>query len=111
MRPYKPYIPQNISEIWDLLGSMMISSPLFVDTSGFFAEKSIETEFFKLKEGLGMVREKLGEERYGKLVDMANRMRAHFEADPEDKTDDSLAGRRLIQEMEKELKQVRGWTD
>jgi hypothetical protein len=27
-------------------------------------------------------------------------MRAHFEADPEDTTDDSLAGRALIYEME-----------
>lgn len=92
MRPYKPHIPQNISEIWDLLGSMMISSPLFIDTSGFFAEKNIETEFFKLKESLGTVCEKLGEGRYVKLIDMADRMRAPFEADPEDKTDDSLAG-------------------
>jgi len=27
-------------------------------------------------------------------------MRAHFEADPEDKTDDALKGREIIREME-----------
>jgi hypothetical protein len=34
-------------------------------------------------------------------------MKAHFEADPEDKTDDSLAGRQLIYDMEDVLKEVR----
>jgi hypothetical protein len=36
---------------------------------------------------------------------MSDRMRAHFEADPEDKTDDSLKGRDIIVEMENLLKQ------
>jgi hypothetical protein len=31
---------------------------------------------------------------------LSDRMRAHFEADPEDKTGDALAGRRIIREME-----------
>jgi hypothetical protein len=34
-------------------------------------------------------------------------MRVHFEADPEDKTDDSLAGRQLIHEMEDLLRPSR----
>ena len=37
---------------------------------------------------------------------MADRMRAHFEGDPED-TDDSMAGRQLIYDMEDVLKEVR----
>ncbi len=47
-----------------------------------------------------MVRKKLGEDRYAMLVSLSDRMRAHFEADPEDKTEDGLAGRALIHEME-----------
>ena len=31
---------------------------------------------------------------------MADRMRAHFEADPEDKTEDGAAGRKLLFEMQ-----------
>ena len=31
---------------------------------------------------------------------MSDWMRAHFEADPEDKTDDALKGREIIREME-----------
>jgi hypothetical protein len=29
-RPYKPYIPQTIGEIWDKLGWMMLNSPTFI---------------------------------------------------------------------------------
>jgi hypothetical protein len=106
-RPYKPYIPQTIGEIWDKLGSMMLYSPTFKDDSGYFPERNIETEFFALNEGLKAVRKKLGEERYQALVALSDRMRAHFEADPENKTDDTLAGRRLINEMEDLLRPPR----
>ena len=106
-RPYTPYIPQTIGEIWDQLGGMMLDSPTFVDKTGYLPGRNIETEFFRLKEGFRVVRRKLGEERYEKLIEMADRMRAHFEADPEDKTDDSLAGRQLICDMEDVLKEVR----
>jgi hypothetical protein len=39
---------------------------------------------------------------------MADRMKSHFEADPEDKTEDSMAGRQLIYDMEDVLKEVWG---
>src|SRR3546814_11715102 len=48
------------------------------------------------------------EERYEKLVAMADRMKAHFEADPEDKTDDREVGRRLLYALEEVLKDVWG---
>ena len=98
--PYKPYIPQTTGEIYDLLGAMMLESPTFVDKLGYFPDQNIETTFFSLKEGLKNVRKKLGEDAYLRAVAMADQMRAHFEADPEDKTDDSLAGRDLILAME-----------
>lgn len=42
---------------------------------------------------------KLGEERYSRRMEMSDRMRAHFEADPDDTTDDALKGREIIDEM------------
>jgi hypothetical protein len=105
IRPYKPYIPKGVSEIMDLLGMMMLKSPTFVDKTGYFPGLNIETTFSELNEGLRLIREKLGEERYLKLAEMSDRMRAHFKADPEDKTDDTLKGRAIIHEMEELLTQ------
>lgn len=107
MRPYRPYVPQTVGEIWDMLAAFMADAPTFIDRSGFFPGQNIDTEFYRLKEGLGVVRKRLGEERYHKLIDMADRMRAHFEADPEEKTEDSKAGRQLIFDMEDVLNEVR----
>jgi hypothetical protein len=105
-KPYSPHIPQGKSEIIDQLGFMMLSSPTFEDKSGYFPERNIDTAFLQLNEGLRLIRKRLGEEKYEALVDLSGRMRAHFEADPEDKTEDSLAGRQLIHEMEDLLKQT-----
>ncbi len=107
-RPYMPYIPQTISEIWDLIGGMMLESPTFIDKTGYFSGQNIDTEFHALKEGFKAVRKKLGDERYERLVDMADQAKAHFLADPEDSTEDSRAGRRLFVEMEDVLKEVWG---
>lgn len=98
--PDKPYIPQSIGDIMDQLGFMMLASPDFVDDSGYFPSQNIDTVFFSLNEGLKVIRKKLGEERYAALMSLSDQMRVHFEADPENKTDDTLKGRALIHEME-----------
>ena len=102
-RPYDPYIPQTIGELIDQLGSMMLSSPTFVDRLGDFP-RTLDSEFFVLKEGLKAVRKKIGEERYVQCMEMAGRMRALFEADPEDTNGQSQAGRELIFDMEDVLR-------
>jgi hypothetical protein len=107
-RPYKPHVPQDLGEMRDLLGSMMLRSPTFIDKTGYFPGRNIETAFYSLSEGLRLIRKKVGEERYLELVKMSERMRAHFEADPEDKTDDTLKGRAILREMEELLKQKAG---
>jgi hypothetical protein len=106
--PYKPHIPKDISEIRDQLAFMTIYSPLFVDTTGYFPSQNIDTVFFQLNEGLRLIRRKVGEERYLKLMEMSERMRAHFEADPENRTDDTLKGREIIYAMEDLLMQKAG---
>lgn len=103
MRSYKPYIPQTLSELKDQIGSMMLSSPTFKDKTGYFPEQSIDTVFFALSEGLKVNEQKLGSDRYHALLALSHRMRMHFEADPEDQTDDAIAGRELIMEMQKLL--------
>jgi hypothetical protein len=94
------YIPKTVSELWDLIGAFMLSSPTFIDDSGWFPNRNIETEFFALKEGLKHLRSKFGEEYYAQLDALADRMRVHFEADPEDSNGEAMAGRELILEME-----------
>ncbi len=106
-RSYTPYIPKGINEVRDYVGSMMLSSPTFVDRTGYFPGRNLETTFYELNEGLRLIRGKLGEERYLKLIELSDRMRVHFEADPEDKTDGALKGRDIIQEMEALLRQSR----
>ena len=102
-RAYDPYIPETIGELLDQLASMTGSAPTFIDSLGIFP-RTIDSEFFVLKEGLKVVRKKIGEERYAQCVEMADRMRALFEADPEDTNGESQAGRELIFDMEDVLR-------
>lgn len=98
--PYRPYIPQSIGELMDQLAHMMLSVPTFKDKTGYFRHRNIDTTFFALNEGLQAVRKKLGEERYATLRALSDKMRALFEADPEDKTGETQAGREIIHDME-----------
>jgi len=101
------YVPQGIGEIVDHLAMMMLSSPLFKDRTGLLPGRSIDTVFAELYGGLEGVRRKVGEENYAKLVELSARMRAHFEADPEDKTEDGIRGRDCILDMQNILRGVR----
>ena len=101
--PIEAYVAQTIGELMDKLGSMMLDAPKFVDTSGYFPRKNLDNTFEGLTESFNALRWKLGEDRYRVLNEMTVRMRAHFEADPDDITPDGIAGRDLILEMEKIL--------
>jgi len=83
----------------------MLSSPTFADKTGYFPDRSIDSVFYQLNQGLWLIQGKLGEERFRRFMEMSNQMRAYFEADPENKKDDTLKGRDLIAEMEGLLKQ------
>ena len=108
LRPYKPNVPQSTSEIWDLLGWMAIYNPKFVEPPGpYKSYETIETTFFALKAAFEVVRKKLGEERFHILMDMADRMRALFEADHDNVTGDSDKGRELLWQMEDVLRPPR----
>jgi hypothetical protein len=106
-REYTPYIPETVGELMDQLASMMLGAPRFEDRTGYFPGKSIDTEFYALNESLQKLRRKLGDDRYQLLLSLSDRMRAHFEADPENKTDDTLKGREIILEMRELLRRPR----
>ncbi len=103
----KPYIPGSLSEINDLLGSMILFAPTFVDPLGDFPKRNIDSEFHMLTSGFEVVRKKLGEERHASLMDLAVRAKALFAADQDDTNGKTDEGRALLFEMEDVLKDVR----
>ena len=107
MKPAKMYVPQDIPELFDFLGSMLLSAPRFLDKTGYLPFLNIDYVFQELHAGLAYNRGTLGEERYQALVRMSDQMRAYFDADPENKTGETRKGRDIIYEMEKILKEAR----
>ena len=101
-----PYVPQSLSEIDDLIGSMWLRAPTFVDETGLFPD-DIDSVFHELVEGFCVVRKKLGEERYAKLIDLAARAKALFAADPEDSNGKANEGRTVLSEIEDVIREVR----
>lgn len=107
MKPRKMYVPKGIPELLDFLISMLLSALRFLDKTGYFPYRNLDYVFRQLNEGLNFNRQTLGEGRYQRLMGMSDQMRALFEADPEDKTGDTLKGCKIIHEMEDILRQVR----
>lgn len=101
---YKPYIPQTTSELIDMLGMMMLSSPTFLDNTGYFPERNIYTVFSDLNESLKLLNGKLGGERYRQLREMSDCMRKYFETDEGDRVENTVKGREIIREMQTLLK-------
>lgn len=96
-----PYIPATFSEIYDLLGSMLLWAPTFIDESGWFPERTIETRFHQLTEGFGKVRKKVEEDHYAQLMNLAAQAKALFAADPDDDNGKTDQGRALLFAIEK----------
>ena len=94
-----PYIPASLSEIHDQLMTMIGGAPRFIDERGVFPEQNIDSEFFVLTEGFGIVRKKLGEDRYAAAIDLAARAKALFAADPDEDNGKTMEGIGLIYEM------------
>src|SRR5215470_7452061 len=100
MRPIKMYIPGNIQELREFVVSMLISAPKFLDKTGYLPFRNLDYTFRQLHEGLAQNRQTLGDERYQELMRMSDRIRALFEADPEDKTGETSEGCKIIHQME-----------
>ena len=103
----KPYIPASLSEIYDLLGSMIIKAPKFTDESGLLPKRNIDTYFGELVESFGIVRKKLGEERYTKVIALAAKAKALFAADPDETNGKAKAGFEVLMEIEDTIQDAR----
>jgi len=107
MKPAKMTIPRDVGELLEHLIWMLLKAPKFIDKTGRFPFQDVEYVFRELNEGLSNVRPTLGEERYHQLMGMSDRMRALFEADPENTMGETRKGRDIIHEMEDILRQAR----
>jgi hypothetical protein len=103
----KPYIPASLSEIYDLLGSIILKAPKFIDDSGMLPKRDIDTEFGGLVESFGIVRKKLGEERHKKLIALAAKAKALFAADPDETSGKTEEGFDVLFQIEDIIQEVR----
>jgi hypothetical protein len=71
----KMYIPEGIPDLRDLLNSMILGAPKFLDKTGYMPFINLDYRFRQLNEGLICNRMKLGEERYQKLAQMSDQIR------------------------------------
>ncbi|MEH3122594.1 MAG: hypothetical protein PGN16_11530 [Sphingomonas phyllosphaerae] len=91
----------------DQVVPMMGDAPKLKDDTGYFPKQSIDSEFYALVEGFGMVRDKIGEDRYAKAIDIAARMKAIF-LEAEDENDlKTMQGIYLIHELTGLIDEVR----
>jgi hypothetical protein len=107
MRTPNSRVRQNIIELMDLLASMMLLAPKFLDDTGYLPHQNLDSMFRELYAGLDFNRTKLGEARYLELKRMTDEMRPLFEADPDNKTGQTVVGRKIILAMEDILRQVK----
>lgn len=103
----KAYIPQGMSEIYDFLSIFIGYAPTMKDPSGRYLEDNVDTQFDRLVQSFGVVRSKLGEERYTRLIDLAARTKAHYLADPDDTNGRTMEGIKLVWEMEEIIQDAR----
>jgi hypothetical protein len=93
-----------MGEVRDYVGSMVLGAPRFIDKTGFYPDQDVNSEFFALIEGFKTIQKRLGEDNYQKVVALAQRAKALFEADPDNKTGDTKKGRECLFEIEDILK-------
>lgn len=101
------YVPSSLSELHDFLMSMIGGAPTFADPFRSDSHRNIDTEFYALTEGFGVVHKKLGEERYAAVIDLAARAKALFVDDREETNGKTMQGIELIYEMMEIVQSVR----
>ena len=103
-----PDVPETIGDLLHELDYVMLTSPTFVDKTGYFPRQSLDTEFLTLNNGILGLRPELGEDCCQKLLGLSAQMRSYFEADQGDATGEAFKGRELVVEMMDLIKQ-RAW--
>jgi hypothetical protein len=103
--PEKRHIPRTLSELEDFVASLFGGAPTFIDDH--FDFQNIDTEFDVYNQSLELVRKKLGEERYARLVSLGAQAKALFAADPEDTNGKTEQGFGLLKEIDDILHGIR----
>jgi hypothetical protein len=99
------YIPKSFGDLLENLNAILLCSPKFVDpTGGYEPWRSLEARFYTFNEGIRDLRSQLGEECYEKLAAMSDRIRACFQADPDETTGETRKGKDLVYDMEDLIK-------
>lgn len=102
-----PFIPNNLGELDDLLASMMLEAPTFVDRLGFLPDQTIDSRFHQLDTALSRVKPKLGAESYAKAVDLSVRAKALFLSDADMTNGKTKEGIWLLDEISKLITDAR----
>lgn len=105
-RPYTPVIPQDVGELMDRLAWMMLNVPRFPgnELSVLWPARTLAWTMFELREGLGKIRNKLGEERYFAALSMTDQMELLYKENPEGDGEGTRQARGIIIEMETLIK-------
>lgn len=101
----EPYVPASLSELYDMLASLVGGAPTFVHE--MFPERTIDSEFDAFCAGLDIVRRKLGEERHAAAIDLAARAKALFLDDPADDNGKTDEGIKLLYQIEDIIQSAR----
>ncbi|MDQ0250369.1 hypothetical protein J2W22_002433 [Sphingomonas kyeonggiensis] len=92
------YVPGTLGEIYDLLGSMVLSAPTFTDPS--FPNRDLNNRFLQLTLGFDAVRTKIGEDHYNVLTNLSLRAKVLFEHDQNDSNGKTDEGRTILFQIE-----------
>jgi hypothetical protein len=102
------YIPKQLSEIQDFINGMPRAAPKFDEVTFYGYPMTIDNEFGRLLIGLMAVRDKLGDDRYRKTVELANAAKALFLADPDSTQGKVSEGVDMLMAIDQLLEEVRG---
>ena len=86
---------------------MVFDAPTFIDKTGVFYDRNIDSLFYTLVESFGIIRKKLGDDRYATMIELAGRAKALFAADQDDTNGKTRAGRELLMDIQDLLNEVR----
>ena len=106
MNDRKMRVPGTISELSDLLATIVLRAPELQVGLGFPSYRNLNYIFTQLTLGLDANRARLGEARFLELTRMKDEVRALFEADPDDKTGEMHRGCLMINDMDEILRTV-----
>ncbi len=104
---FKLHVPEHLSEVQDVLTSMVGSAPTFLKPGFNGLGHNLESEFACASEGIAGVRDKLGEGRYARLMALLAQAKMLFLEDQNDDNGKTKQGCDLLWDMDEIIEEVR----